>query len=182
MSAAAPILILTGLSREPTRACDLPSVEAIATAISPIGVYFEVTTRIDTKLLNFWQRWGYELFCRRLPAPWSIPPIIPLVRGGFLTWERAVEACKSPNDQIHIRPLNWAYESDCIDVDMVCRPRDPDDAANYMRLKSLYGEPNRLANAVCSSCELQMKVKELEDRLSRVEEIIGSTPDNELEH
>jgi hypothetical protein len=101
-------------------------------------VYFKVTRRLDLSLLSWWQRWGYEFLCRRLPARWRVPPVVPMERGGFATFAEADAVCASPDDQILVLPWGWAYAGEVLDAEVVCRPRDPKDKDRYHRFQKTF--------------------------------------------
>lgn len=124
--------------------------DAAAVAVRPRQ--FFVTRRFNVKRLWCWQRALYVLLCRCLRGRWRIPPpFIPLTRGGLFTFEDAEGVCETPDDQIHVLPLGWAYSGDEIDAEEVCRPKDPSDKENYERLKSRYNCATTPASGVVAS-------------------------------
>ena len=112
-------------------------------------VCFQVTKRLDVRLLNWWQRAAYRLLVRalrpRLPPSLRVPPVPPEDLGGFLSFAEADAACTTRDHQIHVLPLGWTHPDDEIQPDVSCRPRDPSDSGRYLLLRERYGDEEEYA-------------------------------------
>lgn len=108
-------------------------------------VKFLVDRRVDLSLLNWWQRWRYEVQCRKLKGQLRVPPVLPMYRGIFDTFAEADGACETRDDQIHVLPAGWAFPGDSVDPDVVCRPRDRADERRYLSLRERYGDEEEYA-------------------------------------
>jgi hypothetical protein len=142
------------------------AVSRDAEAVPARPVYFKVARRLDVQLLNRLQRLGYEYFCRTLRYRWRVPPVVPMERGGLMTFGDADGECDSPDDQILVLPFGWTYRGDSLDEEITCRPRDPADRERYERLKARYATYSLAAYVspalAAENVELKSRLKEHE--------------------
>jgi hypothetical protein len=139
---------------------------ASALALCAAGeVGFKIARRVDASALPAPKRRVFSVL-RLLPRRWFVPPALAKQKGFYDLWFDAVNACKTSDYQLLVMPRNRSYEDDeddeCDkkwDVAVECRPRDPTDAKRFKTLQKVFG-----------ACPAPVDIREIEDRLTVVEE------------
>jgi len=140
--------------------------EQVVESVAHLPVCFHLTRRVDVRLLPWWKRRLYCWLCRNASPKRRVPPIPPMTRGVFLDFDEADAYCTSPDDQIHLIPVGWAYSGETVDADLVCRPRDPRDSAAYHQMRERFDR----------SREHDRRLTALEERVGRLEARCADDP------